>query len=57
MEQLICIVKFSLMQDNVVVAAGDLWQRTGAIPMGGSFSTQSADVQAVYIAVVGLAYV
>ena len=48
MNDLISLVEFSLSQDNVVVAAGELWQRTGAIPMGGSFSAQSADLHSVW---------
>ena len=42
------LVEFSLSQDNVVVAAGELWRHTGAISMGGSFSAQSADLHSVW---------
>ena len=48
MNDLISLLEFSLSQDNVVVAAGELWRRTGAIPMGGSFSAQSADLHSVW---------
>ena len=47
MAALTSIVEFNLTQDNVVVAAGDLWRRAGAIPMGGSFSAQSDDLHSV----------
>ena len=38
---------FSLTEDNVVFAAGELWRRLGAIPMGGALSAQSADLHSV----------
>ena len=37
-------VNFELQNNNFVTAAGSLWQRTGCIPMGGSFSAQAADL-------------
>ena len=47
-QELISVVEFSLSQDNVVVAAEELWRRTGTIPMGGSFSVQSAGLHSVW---------
>ena len=38
---------FSLLTDTYSQAAGKLWSRVGAIPMGGPFSAQSADLQSV----------
>ena len=40
MDALIELVSFSLLQDNVVLAAGEPWRRSGAIQMGGPFSAQ-----------------
>ena len=37
-------IEFELVNNNYVVAGGDVWQRPGCIPMGGSFSAQSADL-------------
>ena len=34
--------------NNVVRAAGELWCRQGCIPMGGSFSTQAADLHSLW---------
>ena len=48
MEELIELVSFSLLEDNMVVAGGELWKRTQAIPMGGPFSAQSADLHSVW---------
>ena len=48
MDALIELVHFSLLQDNVVLAAGEPWRRSGAIPMGGPFSAQSADLHCVW---------
>jgi len=36
MEDLLDLVEFSLLHDNVVLASGEPWRRGGAIPMGGS---------------------
>ena len=38
MDALIELVHFPLLQDNIVLAAGEPWRRRGAIPMGGPFS-------------------
>ena len=37
-------INFELQNNNFVWAVGSVWQRTGCIPMGGSFSAQSADL-------------
>ena len=47
-EELIGIVNFSLTEDNYVWCPGSLWQRTDAIPMGGSFSAQCADLHSLW---------
>ena len=47
MDELNDPVSFSLLRDNVVLAAGEPWRRGGAIPMGGPFSAQSADLHCV----------
>ena len=49
MEQLLELVEFSLLHDNVVLASGEPWRRGVAIPMGGSFSAQSADLHRVWM--------
>ena len=49
MEDLLDLVEFSLLHDNVVLASGEPWRRGGAIPMGGSFSAQSADLHCVWM--------
>ena len=49
MDQLISLVEFSLTCDNVVLAAGEPWRRGGAIPMGGPFSAQSADLHCIWM--------
>ena len=41
-KDLVRLVTFSLSEENHVWSAGTLWQRTHAIPMGGSFSTHNA---------------
>ena len=47
-DELVPLVQFSLTEDNYVWCAGQLWQRTDAIPMGGSFSAQCADLHSVW---------
>ena len=47
-DELIQLVQFSLTEDNYVWCAGQLWQRTDAIPMGGSFSAQCADLHNIW---------
>ena len=47
MDALIELVHFSLLQDNIVLAAGEPWCRSGAVPMGGPFSAESADLHYV----------
>ena len=42
------LVQFSLIEDNHVCSAGALWCREDAIPMGGSFSAQCADLHSVW---------
>ena len=42
------LVYFSLLTDTYTQASGRLWSRTGAIPMGGPFSAQSADLRSVW---------
>ena len=42
------MVRFSLTEDNTVWCAGSLWKRCGAIPMGGSFSAQCADLHSIW---------
>ena len=37
-------IEFELKHNNYVQAAGNVWKRPGCIPMGGSFSAQSADL-------------
>ena len=49
MDEPVSLVEFSLAQDNVVLACGAPWRRSGAIPMGGSFSAQSTDLHCVWI--------
>ena len=42
------LVYFSLLIDTYTNASGRVWSRTGAIPMGGSFSAQSADLRSIW---------
>ena len=42
------LVYFSLLTDTYAQASGKIWARTGAIPMGGPFSAQSADLRSVW---------
>ena len=42
------LVYFSLLIDTYSQASGKLWSRTGAIPMGGPFSAQSADLRSIW---------
>ena len=49
MDELVSLVEFSLTRDNVVLASGEPWHPSGAIPMGGSFSAQSADLHCVWM--------
>ena len=42
------LVYFSLLTDTYTQASGRLWSRTGAIPTGGPFSAQSADLRSVW---------
>ena len=49
MDELIALVEFSLTCDDVVLAAGEPWRRGGAIPMGGPFNAQSADLHCVWM--------
>ena len=42
------LVYFSLLTDTYAQASGKIWARTGAIPMGGPFSAQSADLRLVW---------
>ena len=42
------LVYFSLLTDTYTQASGQIWSRTGAIPMGGPFSAQSADLRSVW---------
>ena len=37
-------INFELQNNNYVLAAGKVWQRTGCIPMGGSFSAEATDL-------------
>ena len=39
---------FEMQHNNFIRAAGDLWNRTGYIPMGGSFSAQAADLHSLW---------
>ena len=39
------LVHFSLMTDTFTQASGRMWDRHGAIPMGGPFSAQAADLE------------
>ena len=42
------LVYFSLLTDTYTEASGQVWSRTGAIPMGGPFSAQSADLRTIW---------
>ena len=42
------LVYFSLLTDTYSHASGMLWSRIGAIPMGGLFSAQSADIRSIW---------
>ena len=42
------MVQFSLQEDNHVWSAGSLWRRDDAIPMGGSFRAQCADLHSLW---------
>ena len=42
------LVYFSLLTDTYSQASGMLWSKTGAIPMGGPFSAQSADLRSIW---------
>ena len=44
------LVYFSLLTDTYTQASGKVWSRTGAIPMGGPFSAQSADLRSIWAA-------
>ena len=46
--ELVDLITFSLRTDNFCWAAGSAWQRLFAIPMGGSFSAQSADLYCIW---------
>ena len=46
--ELVDLITFSLCSDNFCWAAGSAWQRLFAIPMGGSFSAQSADLYCIW---------
>ena len=37
-------IEFELKHNNYLQAAGNVWKRPGCIPMGGSFSAQSAEL-------------
>ena len=47
-EELTQLVQFSLTEDNQVWCAGAMWRRSDAIPMGGSFSAQCADLHSLW---------
>ena len=47
-EELTDLVRFSLTEDNQVWCAGAMWKRADAIPMGGSFSAQCADLHSLW---------
>ena len=47
-EELTQLVQFSLTEDNQVWCAGAMWKRANAIPMGGSFSAQCADLHSLW---------
>ena len=49
MDELVSLVEISLTRDNVVLASGEPWRRSGAIPTGGSFNAQSADLHCVWM--------
>ena len=42
------LLKFELTENNMLQAVGTLWKREGAIPMGGPFSAQSADLHTLW---------
>ena len=44
------LVYFSLLTDTCTQASGQVWSRTRAIPMGGPFSAQSADLRSIWAA-------
>ena len=46
--ELVDLITFSLCSDNFCWAACSAWQRLFAIPMGGSFSAQSADLYCIW---------
>ena len=46
-------VRFELQRNNKCWAVGKLWSRDLCIPMGGSFSAQSADLHSVWGAYTG----
>ena len=46
-------VSFELEKNNKCWSVGKLWSRTGCIPMGGSFSAQSADLHSIWDAYQG----
>ena len=47
-DELTQLVQFSLTEDNQVWCAGAMWRRSDAIPMGGSFSAQCADLHSLW---------
>ena len=47
-KDLVEIVRFSLTKDNHIWCSGTLWQHSDAIPLGGSFTAQCADVCSVW---------
>ena len=44
------LVYFSLLAESYTQASGQVWSRTGAIPMGGLFSAQNANVRSIWCA-------
>ena len=48
MDELLDLVSFSLLSDNMVLAAAEPWRRSGTIPMGGPFTAQAADLHCVW---------
>ena len=42
------LLNFEMQKNNVLQAVGTLWRRDTSIPMGGPFSTQSANVHTLW---------
>ena len=47
-EELTSMIRFCLQEDRFCVAVGQCWSRAFALPMGGPFSAQAADLHSIW---------